>query len=207
MGDLERADAVSATIRIDPNDVQAFGVFAGQLFLQHRYAEGISQLQSFLGKMSASQVLDRAQALLALGEFQRCAGDGANAKASYSQSRELLEAALRAQPDNAALVSGLALTDAGLGERELALREAERSIELLPASKDAFIGPAFEEVRANVLARFGEKEGAIAALQHLLITPYETSPTPITPALLRLDPSWDKLRDDPRFQKLCEGKQ
>jgi tetratricopeptide (TPR) repeat protein len=206
MGQLEQADAVLAKIRIDPNDAASLGALAGQLFLQHRYAEGIAQLQSFLGKMSPSQVLDRAQALFALGEFQRFAGDAANAKASYSQSRELLEAALRAQPDNAALVSGLAETDAGSGERELAMKEVERSIELLPASRDAFIGPAFEDTRAHVLARFGEKDAAIAALQHLLTTPYISNSTPITPALLRLDPSWDNLRDDPRFQKLCEDK-
>lgn len=154
--------------------------------------------------MSASQVPDRAQALFVLGEFQRFSGDGANAKASYSQSRELLEAVLRAQPDNAAWVSGLAQTDAGLGERELAMKEAERAIELVPASKDALAGPALEEVRAHVLARFGDKEGAIAVLQHLLTTPYGTDGPPITPALLRLDPSWDNLRGDPRFEKLCQ---
>jgi len=57
-----------------------------------------------------------------------------------------------------------------------------------------------------VLARFGEKDGAIAALQHLSTTPYGTNGAPITPALLRLDPAWDNLRGDPRFQKLCEEK-
>lgn len=113
---------------------------------------------------------------------------------------------MRAQPDKAGLVSGLAQTDAGLGEKELAMKEAERSIELLPASKDAVAGPGLQEIRANVLARVGEKDGAIAALQHLLTTPYGTNTPPITPALLRLDPSWDNLRDDPRFQKLCEEK-
>ncbi|MEY2439904.1 MAG: hypothetical protein QOI34_1289 [Verrucomicrobiota bacterium] len=206
MGQLEQADAVLVKIRIDANDGSSFGIAANQLLLQHRYPAAIALMQSCLAKMSASQVLERAQALFGLGELQRFTGDTANAKASYSQSRELLEAVLREQPDNAALVSALAQTDAGLGERELAMKEAERSIELLPASKDALAGPALEEVRAHVLARFGEKEGAIAALQHLLATTYGIGGPPITPALLRLDPSWDNLRDDPRFQKLCEGK-
>ena len=77
-------------------------------------------------------------------------------------------------------------------------------MELLPASKDALFGPALEEAKARVFACLGEKDGAIAALQHLLTTPYGTNSPPITPALLRLDPSWDPLREDPRFQKLCQ---
>jgi TolB-like protein/Tfp pilus assembly protein PilF len=203
MGQLEQADAVLAKMRVDPNEGQSFGAIAGQLLLQHRYPAAIELLQSCLAKINATQVFDRGQALFGLGEFQRFAGEGANAKASYSQSRELLEAALRAQPDNAPFVSLIALIDAGLGEREVAMKEADRAIELLPASKDAFWGPSLEEVRVRVLARFGEKDGAIAALRHLLTTPY---PTPITPALLRLDPTWDNLRGDPRFEKLCQEK-
>jgi serine/threonine-protein kinase len=127
-----------------------------------------------------------------------------NAKANYSQSRQIVEAGLRTQPDNARLVSFLALIEAALGERELAMKEADRAIELLPASKDAFDGPGLEEVKANVLARLGKKDAAISVLQHLLATPYGSNGPPITPALLRLDAVWDNLRDDPRFQKLCQ---
>jgi tetratricopeptide (TPR) repeat protein len=204
MGQLEQADAVLAKMRVDPNEWQSFGAIAGQLLLQHRYPAAIELLQSCLAKINAAQVFDRCQALFGLGELQRFAGEAANAKASYSQSRELLEAGLRAQPDNAPFVSLFALIDAGLGERDVAMKEADRAIELLPASKDALVGPFLEEVRVRVLARFGEKDGAIAALQHLLTTPYGPNGPPITPALLRLDPSWDNLRGDPRFQKLCQ---
>jgi TolB-like protein/Tfp pilus assembly protein PilF len=206
MGQLEQADAVLVKIRIDPNDAQSVGGAAGQLVLQHRYPAAIALLQSCLAKMSAEQVFERGLALAGLGDLQRFAGEAVNAKASYSQSRQILEAGLRAQPDNAKLVSFLAHVDAGLGEKALALKEADRAIELLPASKDAFDGPGLEEVKANVLAHFGEKDAAIAVLQHLLTTPYGTNGPPITPALLRLDPAWDNLRGDPRFQKLCEEK-
>jgi TolB-like protein/Flp pilus assembly protein TadD len=205
-GQLEQADAVLAKMRVDPNEGQSFGPVAGQLLLQHRYPAAIELLQSCLAKINATQVFDRGQALFGLGELQRFAGEAVNAKASYSQSRELLEAGLRAQPDNAQLVFFLALIDAGLGERDVAMKEADRAIELLPASKDALAGPYLEEVKARVLARFGEKDGAIAALQHLLTTPYGTNGPPITSPLLRLDPAWDNLRGDPRFQKLCEEK-
>jgi len=176
------------------------------LVLQHRYPAAIELLQSCLAKLKAAQVLDRGQALFALGEVQRFAGDAATAKASYSQARELLEASLREQPDNAFLVSGIAAVDAGLGNRDVAIREAGHAMESLPASKDALIGPALEEQKARVLARLGEKDGAIASLQHLSTTPYGTQGPPITPAVLRLDPSWDPLRGDPRFEKLCEEK-
>jgi len=56
---------------------------------------------------------------------------------------------------------------------------------------------------------FGDNSGAIRTLTHLLQTPYCEGlyATPITPALLRLDPIWDPLRGDPAFQKLCEEKQ
>ena len=59
-------------------------------------------------------------------------------------------------------------------------------------------------VLARVRARLGEKERAITALQHLLSAPYYDGNHPIIPALLPLDPSCDNLRDDPRFQKLCQ---
>jgi hypothetical protein len=79
---------------------------------------------------------------------------------------------------------------------------------LLPSNKDRLSGPAFEENLALVQMIVGENTRAIATLTRLLQTPYGGwlySPTPITPALLRLDPLWDALRVDPGFQKLSEG--
>ena len=114
-------------------------------------------------------------------------------------------AALQEGPDNPASEIQLALTDAVLGERDLALREAERAIRLSPRT-DA---PAYEEVAAALIETVvGENGRAISTLTRLLKATYDiTGPASVTPALLRLDPLWDPLRADPAFQKLCEEKQ
>ena len=91
-----------------------------------------------------------------------------------------------------------------LGQKDAALKEAERAITLLPSGKDAVDGPRAEENLAFVEVLVGDKNGAIPRLQHLLQIPYNNC---LTPALLRLNPQWDPLRGDPRFQKLCEEKQ
>ena len=98
-----------------------------------------------------------------------------------------------------------------MGEKNSALNEAERAIRLKPRAKEPIMGLPYEENLALIQMMVGENSRAISILTRLSQTPYEGgflySPTPVTPALLRLDPIWDPLRADPAFQKLCEEKQ
>jgi len=99
----------------------------------------------------------------------------------------------------------------GLGDKAAALALSDWAATAVPIEKNAIDGPVAIEVLARVAARTGEPDRAIAALQKLLSIPYHpgalAAGPPLTPALLRLDPMFDPLRGDPRFQELCKDKQ
>jgi serine/threonine-protein kinase len=142
-----------------------------------------------------------------LGWAQEVAGDPAAAKESWQQARSELEAFLTEQPDNYVLIGDLALVNMGLGDKAAALALAKRAMVANPVEKDALTGPTPMEILARAEARIGEPDRAAAALERLLSTPYQGAlaiGVPLTPALLQIDPMFDRLRNDPRFKRIVE---
>jgi serine/threonine protein kinase/Tfp pilus assembly protein PilF len=193
-----------------------------QFMFERNYGEAIRLLQARLtqlqteGEMIAGGGFDsttmkatHAMLKLYLAMVQLAAGDSTGAKVTAEQARNSLEGVRKTQPDHPAVWFAVAQANALIGEKDSARKAAERAIILLPSAKDALDRAGLEEYLALVQTILGENSRAISTLVQLLQTPYSSGSgrTPITPALLRLDPIWDPLRADPAFQKLCEEKQ
>jgi predicted Zn-dependent protease len=141
-----------------------------------------------------------------LGWAQEVAGDQPAAQESWRQARSELEPFVNDQPDNYSLLGDLALTNMGLGDKDAAFALAERAVAANPVEKDAVRGPVPVEILARVAARTGETARAVTTLQRLLSIPYDGAMAvgpPLTPALLRLDPMFDSIRSDARFETLA----
>jgi serine/threonine protein kinase/Tfp pilus assembly protein PilF len=204
-GDLPRASAILAPLHPTANDKWALVAQVYQAILERQPAEIIPRLKEMLAKPDPTLGFYNGELRFWLGWAEEVAGDHAAAQETWQRGRTELESFLKEQPDNYTLIGDLALTTMGLGDKAGALALLERAIAANPIEKDAIRGPLPTEILARVAARMGEPDRAIAALQKLLSIPYAggfAENVPLTPALLRLDPMFDPLRNDPRFQKL-----
>jgi TolB-like protein/cytochrome c-type biogenesis protein CcmH/NrfG len=209
-GNLHEAAKLLAQINLETNSDVANRIRLTQWRLERNHTEATRWVQGRQDRLRLFSGIDKGSKQLGNALVHRVAGDTAQAKAFAEQARNTIEPLRKEQPDNAFVAAALAVGYAMLDEKDSALNEAQRAITLVPSDKDRLSGPAFEENLALVEMIIGENMRAIATLTRLLQTPYGGwlySPTPITPALLRLDPIWDPLRADPVFQKLCEEKQ
>jgi TolB-like protein/Flp pilus assembly protein TadD len=145
---------------------------------------------------------DRGSWGLALAGAYALQGEGARARAYADSARAAFEDQIRASPDNAQLHALLGVALAYLGRKGDAIREGRRGVELGPISRNAFSGPYLVHQLARSYSLAGEPEQALEQLEVLLKIPYYLSP-----GWLRIDPAFDPLRRNPRFQKMAEATQ
>jgi TolB-like protein/predicted Ser/Thr protein kinase len=132
------------------------------------------------------------------GLVARLRGDDSAARAAFTNARKELSQIVRDQPDYAAGLCALGVIDAALGNKEDAIREGRRAVELIPVSKSAIEGAMLIRYLAVIYAWTGDKDRAIERLNEAAKIPASF----LSYGHLRLDPIWDPLRDDPRFDKI-----
>jgi TolB-like protein len=202
-GNLEQAGKLLAGVNAQTPSYIAFLTKRDQLFLERQFDEAIRLIHSRLTEFRDISDIEKFLNPFFLLLAHEYAGDIVGARAAAQQMLRPLETLCQKDPDNSIFAEALSVIHAVLGQKDAAIKEAERAITLLPSGKDAVDGPTVEENLAFVEVLVGDKDRAIPRLQHLLQIPYNNC---LTPALLRLHPQWDPLRADPAFQKLLEEK-
>jgi len=197
-GDLGAMQQLLASLpeNVDPNGTITLARYNLKM-LERKFDELIGILERSPAEKSRGETSAPISKAFLLATVYAQKKDEAKAKASYEEALVRAESAVRDSPDDGPRHALLGLIYAGLGRREEALAEGKRAVELLPESKDAFDGPILVISRARISLMCGDVDNALALLDRSLQTP-----AGVTIHELRLDPVWDALRADPRFQQM-----
>jgi TolB-like protein/cytochrome c-type biogenesis protein CcmH/NrfG len=169
------------------------------LLLQRKYKEALELAQNTPDDVFSTIPHSIALKYFEIGVAEKGLGDENHARAAFVKAKTALEENAKDKPDDPDAVVQLAKVHAWLGEREAALAGAQRAMQLRPESKDAFEGPAMTAQAAEIYAILGDKDHAIDLLDGLM-----SRPSDLTVNGLKLNPAWDPLRKDPRFQALID---
>ncbi len=172
---------------------------AGVLTLQRKFAEALQVTQQFRGETLTNPERAPCPKAFLEGSLYLHLGDKEKARAAFEQARPVAERLMREAPNDAARHAQYGAILAGLDQKQEAINEGKRAVELLPESEDAFDGPIITASLAEIYTWVGEPDEAFRLLDHLL-----TVPNGLTVPTLKLDPTWDPLRKDPRFQALVD---
>jgi tetratricopeptide (TPR) repeat protein len=169
------------------------------LTLQRKFAEALQLVQQFRGETLTYPEAGPCPKAALEGSLYLHLGDKEKARAAFEEARPVAERLVREAPDDPSRHSHLGAVLAGLGRNEDAINEGKKAVELRPESEDAFAGPQATAALAEIYTWVGRPDEAFHLLDHLL-----TVPNGLTVSTLKLDPTWDPLRDDPRFQALID---
>jgi TolB-like protein/Flp pilus assembly protein TadD len=166
--------------------------------LERKFPEALQAVQQFPGEILDTHT-GRVPKAFFEGLIYHYQGDKLKAAAAFERARIVAEQLVRESPDDAPRHALLGEILAALGQKDAAISEGKRAAQLLPESEDAYDGPQISAALAEIYAWTGENDEALRLLDHLLATP-----NGVTVPLLQLDPVWDPLRQDPRFQALID---
>lgn len=198
LAEFDAAKAAGNFQKIDP-EMLVYAVLgkANLLMLERRYQEALDTVRQYPQEQLKEKPHGPIEAALTEGLAYEKLGQAAEARAAYERAKAGAKASVEQAPNEPSRHNLLARALAHLGEKDAAIAEAKRAIALRPESRDAFEGPGYTAGLAEVYAVTGEKAKAIELLDGLLSRPGD-----LTVPLLKLDPTYDNLRDDPAFQQM-----
>src|SRR5437764_2880149 len=195
-GDLEFVEKQLSLVpaEFDPGGLVT-AARVGILMLQRKFADALKLLQQFRGETLLYPDTGPCPKALLEGRLYLYQGDKTKAQAAFERARPVAEQLVRDAPGDPGRHVQLGAVLAGLGLKEEAVNEGRKAVQSVPESQDAFEGPQATAALAEIYAWVGEYDEAFRLLDHLLKVP-----NGLTVPALKLDPVWDPLRKDPRFQ-------